>query len=123
MSKKILLVDDDDILRMAYRDLLEVAGYEIHSAKGGTEALKRIQEESFDLIILDLLMPHPNGFEVYKRLKERCVTSRIPILILTVVGLDPRIQELLQSGAYYLPKQKVDRELITKMQEIFSHAE
>ena len=118
MPKKILLVDDEAILRMAYRDLLEDAGYDVHSATGGAEALECVEQDDFDLIILDLLMPHPNGFEVFRRLKERCITRRIPILILTVVGLDPQIQELLQDGAYYLPKQKADRKLITKIREI-----
>ncbi|MFN8494249.1 MAG: response regulator [Caldilineaceae bacterium] len=116
--KRILLVDDDPILRMGFRDLLENAGYAFHSVAGGAEALQLAQEQNFALIILDLLMPRPNGFEVFRRLKELSVASRTPILILTVVGLEPQVQNLLQQGAHYLSKQRAPRGLVAKVREL-----
>ena len=74
--KRILIVDDEEIHRMGLRDRLEASGYEIDSASSGEEALKLVEANSYDLITLDLLMPKPNGFEVFRQLKERSVASK-----------------------------------------------
>lgn len=116
--KRILVVDDEEIHRMALRDRLEAAGYEVYSAEGGEEAIALVQQMDFDLITLDLLMPYPNGFVVFGRLKELSVLSRTPILILTVVGLEPQIQSLLAQGAHYLRKLEAPRTLVSKIREL-----
>lgn len=118
IRKRILLVDDDEILRMGLRGRLEYAGYDVHTAEGGQEALQLVDEIEFDLIILDLLMPHPNGFTVYAHLKKISVASRTPILILTVVGLEDDIRKMLEEGAYYLPKRRASKELVLTTEKI-----
>lgn len=117
-KKRILAVDDATIFRMLVRELLERSGYEVESVATGEEAITRAQETHFDLIILDLLMPQPNGFDIFKRLKELCVTSRTPILILTVLGLESKIQALLQDGAHYLKKDEARVQLVSKVKEM-----
>ena len=119
-GKCILVVDDEPIHRMGIRDRLEHAGYEVDSAEGGDEALQMLQEMEFDLVILDLLMPRPNGFDVFEELKVRSVASRIPILILTVVGLEPRVQALIAAGAHYLQKHHAPQELVPRVRELLN---
>jgi DNA-binding response OmpR family regulator len=114
-SKRILLVDDNETHRMGLRDRLEATGYEVHSADGGEEALQLAQNMKFHLITLDLLMPQPDGFEVFRRLKQLSVASRTPILVLTVVGLGPRVQEVVEEGAHYLQKRDALSQLVTKV--------
>lgn len=83
---KILVVDDD---RMAVRiatSVLAKNGYEVHSAFDGKEGLDKAMEVMPDLIVLDIMMPRMNGYEVSHRLKTNAETARIPILMLTAKG-------------------------------------
>ena len=82
---KILVADDDPQMRKVTSIILESQGYQVSTAQDGQEALVRIEEEKPDLIILDLLMPVMDGFEVCKQLKENDSTSRIPVLIFSAV--------------------------------------
>jgi two-component system alkaline phosphatase synthesis response regulator PhoP len=87
MAGKILLADDDpDVVDMVSM-LLEDEGYEVVTAKDGAEALEKIKLENPDLIILDLLMPHVDGFAVFDMLRDPRYErwSRIPVIILTSV--------------------------------------
>ena len=117
-KKRILIVDDEMIHRMGLRDRLEAADYEVHSAAGGKEAIELVQQVDFDLIILDLLMPPPNGFMVFRCLKKLSVVGRIPILILTVVGLEPQVAALLQKGAHYMQKSEAPLRIVSKVREL-----
>jgi CheY-like chemotaxis protein len=126
-KKNILVLDDDHIFRMVMRDLLEEAGYEVHSVATGGDAIACFQDSQFgkhgfDLIILDLLMPQPNGFEVFRHLKELSVTSRTPVLILTVVGLEPQVQEMLEAGAHHVKKDEANEQLLPKIRELMDEA-
>ena len=71
MKKKILVVDDEESIHLIFRDELETAGYEVHSAMSGEEALEKVPEIGPDLVILDIQMPGINGIEVLRKLKER----------------------------------------------------
>ena len=117
--KRSVIVDDELIPRMALSDRLASANYEVASAGGGAEALTTLTQpgNSFDLIILDLLMPQPNGKAVFRRLKELSIASRTPILILTVVGLEPDIQSMMQQGAFYLQKKYAPTRILDVVQE------
>ena len=119
-KKCILIVDDERIHRIGIRDRLRHAGYDVVSAEGGEEALALIEErQNYALIVLDLLMPQPNGFEVFRHLQKKSVTSRIPILILTVVvRVDARVQELVDHGASYLHKDEIPERLVEMVHEL-----
>lgn len=86
-EKKILLVDDDPDIRDAVTVILETQGYEVITAKNGIECFDRLSVEKPDLLILDLLMPKMDGFDVYKELKSSKWTEfhSMPIIILTSV--------------------------------------
>ena len=84
---RILVTDDDPEMLKVMTFILESVGYEVSTAQDGEEALTKIEEEEPDLLILDLLMPRMDGFEVCKRLNEQAGTggNKIPILILSAV--------------------------------------
>ncbi|MEW6215608.1 MAG: response regulator [Nitrospirota bacterium] len=87
MSAKILVVDDDPDVLEAISIILEASGYEVINARDGIEGLTKLKEERPDLMILDLLMPRLDGFEVCKELKDprRSKYANIPIIILSSV--------------------------------------
>ena len=79
MKKKILVVEDEEGLRLLYKEELEAEGYEILTAGNGKEAIQQLEEERPDLIILDIVMPVMNGMEALGRIlgKER----KVPIIL------------------------------------------
>ena len=103
---KILLVDDDQLLVRMYQRKLENDGYEVAVADDGDVALQKIKEFIPDLILLDIMMPKMNGYEVLKNLKASETTKNIPVILLTNVGSsDEDIQKGMDLGAVaYLVK-------------------
>ena len=89
---KILIIDDDPDITESMKVVLESRGYETVSALGGEEGLGKIKGETPDLIILDVMMPVMDGFEVARKVKKDEETKGIPILMLTAIrdetGLD-----------------------------------
>jgi len=83
LGKKILLVDDDEVFSQLYASVFTSAGYKCIVAEHGLEALDAAKEEQPDLILLDIMMPDINGFEVLKRLKKDPATSQIPVWMLS----------------------------------------
>jgi two-component system alkaline phosphatase synthesis response regulator PhoP len=81
MACRILLVEDEPGLRLTLTDRLESEGYLVESAADGEEGLRRAIEQHFDLVILDVMLPGKNGFDVCRDLRQRSVAS--PILMLT----------------------------------------
>lgn len=87
-APRVLLVDDDPDLIEMYKDFLSSFHYRISVAYNGAEAVKLAFQENPDLIILDIVMPQMNGYEVLGRLKQDQLTCNIPVIILTGYGLD-----------------------------------
>ena len=85
-KKKILLVDDDADFTEAVKLLLESRSYEVTAANDGKEGLKKVRTEAPDLIILDVMMPEMDGYQVCAWLKADPAYRQIPILLLTAVG-------------------------------------
>lgn len=82
----VLLVDDEEQNRTLLRDPLEVNGFQVIEADNGIKALQKVEEQTPDVILLDLMMPKMDGFEVCRRLKERRETAYVPILMLTALS-------------------------------------
>lgn len=80
MAKKILIIEDDLSIAELERDYLEVSDYDVDIAGDGFEGLKKVSENGYDLIILDVMLPGMDGFEVLKQLRGEC---NIPILMVT----------------------------------------
>lgn len=83
---KILVVDDEKMTVSIVTGVLKKHGYDVYAAYNGIEGLKKAKEVLPDLIILDIMMPLMNGYEVSYRLKTSAVTAEIPVLMLTAKG-------------------------------------
>jgi two-component system response regulator (stage 0 sporulation protein F) len=81
MRKKVLLVEDEDALRMLYGEELEGEGYEVLKARNGKEALQQFDQGDPDLVLLDIVMPVMDGMETLARMKEK--KSDIPVILHT----------------------------------------
>jgi two-component system alkaline phosphatase synthesis response regulator PhoP len=119
-QKKILAVDDERHIVRLVQVNLERAGYQVVSAFDGKEALKKVESEKPDLIVLDVMMPHMDGFEVLKRLKSDDKTKNIPVVMLTAKAQDADIFRGWASGVdCYLTKPFNPLELLTFVKRIF----
>ena len=113
----ILYVEDDDYLSYVTMDNLELRGYEIILCKNGKEALKSFREKSFDLCILDVMLPEMDGFTLAAKIREE--DEHIPILFLSAKSLkEDRIQGLTLGGDDYITKPFSIEELALKI-EVF----
>jgi CheY-like chemotaxis protein len=118
--QRILLVEDDRFLRKAAEATLRRNGFVVRTAVDGEEALQRIQEEAPDLVLLDLIMPKLQGFEVLRILKQDPATRQIPVVVLSNLGQESDVQQALQGGAIaYLIKANLSlQDLVTHVQKI-----
>ena len=120
--KKILLAEDDKFINRAYTDGLTQAGFEVISTHDGQEALEKIKSEKLDLILLDLVMPIKNGFEVMEEIKPDKELNKIPIIILSNLGQESDIEKGKSLGAVdYLIKSNFSmKEVIDKIKLFFA---
>ena len=105
VKKKILIVDDEENIVKLIRLTLGSEGYEIFEALNGEDALEKVNEFMPDIVVLDLMMPKMDGYEVCKRLKENALTRNIPIIMLTAKGsLNDKLKGLKVGAEDYLIK-------------------
>ncbi len=93
MSKKILLVEDDEFLHELYLDLLTAEKYEVTGAKDGKTAYEKMKENTWDLVLLDVMLPEMTGFQIIDRLTAEQVKLTCPIVFLT--NLDSTATDLV----------------------------
>jgi len=86
MSKKIMIVDDEEDIRVSVGQIFEVSGYEVIKAVDGNDCLNKLERGIPDLVILDIMMPGMNGWDVAARIKENPKWNEIPIVFLTAKG-------------------------------------
>ncbi len=121
MSKKILLVDDEKTLVKALTFNLEKEGYQVIPAYDGEEALKKMETENPDLVILDLMLPGVDGFEVCRRVRKKL---DVPIIMLTAKGDDiDKILGLELGADDYITKPFNPRELLARVKAIFRRSD
>jgi len=95
-SKKILVVDDDAIIRKALGEIFEMKGFEVFLAEDGEKGLQTFQKERPELIILDLVMPVMGGVECLEKI--RVIDAKVPVIILTGYGTDDQLSRVQQLG-------------------------
>jgi two-component system alkaline phosphatase synthesis response regulator PhoP/two-component system response regulator VicR len=120
VPKKILAVDDEKHIVRLVQVNLERAGYEVVTANDGREALQKVQEEKPDLVVLDVMMPYMDGFEVLQNLRRNPSTREIPVIMLTAKAQDADVFKGWQSGVdCYLTKPFNPMELLSFVKRIF----
>ena len=97
--RRILLVEDDRFLRKAAETTLKQQGYTVITAADGEEALRVARSAPPDLILLDVIMPKLNGFQVLDALKKDPTMAHIPVIILSNLGQDRDVQQAMEAGA------------------------
>ena len=102
---RLLIVDDDPLLRSMASKTLRHAGFNVAEAEGGAPALALFEQASFDLLLLDVMMPDMDGFEVCTRVRRMQHGTRVPILMLTGLNDTDSIERAYQAGATdFIPK-------------------
>ena len=96
---KVVVADDDRMFRKAAETTLRRQGYSVATASDGEEALQLIRSEQPDIIVLDLIMPKLQGFDVLQILKQDTLTSDIPVIVLSSLTQEQDKQEALDLGA------------------------
>jgi len=116
----ILLVEDDRFLRRAAEATLKQAGFVVTTAADGEEALRQASASRPDVVLLDLIMPKLQGFEVLRRLKQDEATARIPVIVLSNLGQDSDVRQALDLGAVaYLVKSNLSlQDLVKKVRTV-----
>ncbi|RLB11761.1 MAG: hypothetical protein DRG63_12610 [Deltaproteobacteria bacterium] len=99
MAKRILVVDDDEMVLIALNELLSPKGYEVETVAGGKEALERLADHSYDLLMFDVIMPEMDGFELCKRVRQIKEYSKTPIVFLTAKSAEEDKVRGLEAGA------------------------
>jgi CheY-like chemotaxis protein len=99
VSAKILVVEDEPENRLLIGMVLTTEGYQVIPAVDGADALARMAQELPDLILLDLMMPQMNGFEVLERLRADPATASVPVIVLTALAQERDIERAVSSGA------------------------
>lgn len=98
-NKRILVVEDEATLQKTLNDVLAGEGFEVSSALDGEKGLQMAIEEKPDIILLDIILPKMDGFEVLAKLKQTKEAKDIPVIILTNLSDLDNIQKALDSGA------------------------
>ena len=122
MAKKILIVEDEPGIMLGIKDEFESEGYEVYTAENGEDGLAKVKQHKPDLLILDIMMPVLDGYEVCKRLRKQGDTT--PIIMLTVK--DKEIDKVLglELGADdYVTKPFSLRELLARAKAVFRRTE
>jgi DNA-binding response OmpR family regulator len=119
MPKKILIVDDEPSIIVALQFLMEQNGYETIVAFSGEEAMEAVARHRPDLILLDIMLPVVDGFEVCQRVRENPEWRDIRIVLVTALGSDINVTKGLDLGAdAYITKPFANVELVAKVKEL-----
>ena len=114
MAKRILVVDDDENILNLEKTILEQKGFAVTSAAGGAEALRVLERATFDLVLLDVMMPEVDGFTVCRKIKEDPRLKDVPVIFLTAKGGGDALAEGFESGAVmYINKPFTANKLLT----------
>ena len=117
---KVLLIEDEDSIREIYKTELELFGFAIDDFATGLDGLNAFSNNSYDAVLLDIILPDINGLNVLKQMKQDSLKKEIPVLLLTSLHQDIIIRKGLKLGAIaYLQKDLITPDkLVEKIKEI-----
>jgi len=111
----ILIVDDDAGLCKTTSFILQREGYAVTTAENGEEAIEKVQEEKFDMVLMDIKMPIMDGVEAYKRIKQ--IRPETKTIMMTGYAVDDLIQDALEEGAHSAIHKPLDMDQILNLLE------
>ena len=117
---KILVAEDDKLIAASLCDALKAEGYEPTAAYDGEEAVAKIKESKYDLLLLDIMMPKLDGIGVLWELKSNNETAKLPVIVLTNIGDVDTISKIVETGAtdYLLKSDQSIDEVVKKVKEV-----
>lgn len=116
MPAKVLIVDDEANIVISLEFLMQQAGYEVAVARNGEEALEQIENFRPDLILLDVMLPGVNGFDVLQRVRQQAGFHELPVIMLTAKGREVEVTKGLALGANaYITKPFSTRNLLDEV--------
>ncbi len=99
MTKKVLLIEDDEFIRDLYKRQLDIGGFFTYAFSNGNDGLKAAQENRYDLILLDIMLPGMNGLDILRNIRQNDATKNTPVIMLSNLGQDAVIKEGFTLGA------------------------
>lgn len=122
MDKKILIIEDDPDIAFLYQSALEESGYTVDTAPDGDSGLEKIKTETYDLVLLDLMLPGKHGMSVLRELKSDDVTKSIPVYILSALGDDIVEDQAANTGAdgYFVKSDYNPGQLVQEVDKLFT---
>ena len=118
MQKRILLIDDDELILLALQELISAEGYHVETASRGQEGLELAERDHFDLVITDIIMPGMQGFQVCRKLRAMDRYRSTPIIMLTAKSGEEDRKRGLEAGANrFLPKPIDPGQLLQQISE------
>ena len=112
-NKNVLVVEDDKIMGQMVAEILEDIGFQVTTATTGRIAMEKLAQHPVDFIVLDVLLPEMDGFEVYAELQANSATRDIPVMIITAWSNEANRQRAAELGIqHFLPKPFTEDELV-----------
>jgi DNA-binding response OmpR family regulator len=117
---KILIIEDDRYISKMYQLKLSLEGYDVQVAENGQQGVDKVKEFMPNIILLDILMPELDGFEVLKIVKGEETTKNIPVLIMSNLGQEDHIEKGMKLGAigYIVKSQYTPSKVVEKIKEV-----
>jgi DNA-binding response OmpR family regulator len=123
MPKRVLIADDEANIVMSLQFLMEAAGYDVRTAGDGDAALQALRDFHPDLVLLDVMMPRKNGYEVCQTIRETPSFRGMKVVMLTAKGRDIDAEKGLALGAdAYVTKPFATKELVAKVKAMLDDA-
>jgi DNA-binding response OmpR family regulator len=119
---KILIIEDDRYISKMYQLKLSLEGYDVQVAENGREGVDKVKEFLPNIILLDILMPELDGFEVLKIVKSDDVTKDIPVLIMSNLGQEDHVEKGMKLGAigYIVKSQYTPSKVVEKIKDVIA---
>jgi two-component system, OmpR family, alkaline phosphatase synthesis response regulator PhoP len=120
MKKKILLAEDNQFILRSFKHILSEQGYEVETVSDGTYVIAVVCEWKPDILLLDLILPNMNGFDILKELRSNKEYNSLPIIVATSLGQDEDKDKVMNLGAtdYIIKSHITSKELVDKIVKV-----
>jgi DNA-binding response OmpR family regulator len=119
MPMKVLIVDDEPNILLSLDFLMRKEGYEVFVARNGTEALESVQNHLPDVVLLDIMMPDVDGYEICKFIKNNEETKHCKVIFISAKSKESDIQKGYEMGAdFYITKPFTNKQIVSKVKEV-----